>query len=161
MRNHSAPKQRQKRHRCSEHSRRKTVTQSHGTNATYVAMSAGPPAQDWAPAAFSFLAAGAAIKKSISHAAQSKAVERRRRRATGLPRLSRHVRRAASATTLDAGGFFFGGSVMTFTHKLSARLALLRKVDLVAILAMMSCKIESRVALSDQAAKIVISPSQV
>src|SRR5882762_5187965 len=107
MRNHSAPKQRQKRHRCSEHSRRKTVTQSHGTNATYVAMSAGPPAQDWAPAAFSFLAAGAAIKKSISHAAQSKAVERRRRRATGLPRLSRHVRRAASATTLDAGGFFF------------------------------------------------------
>ncbi|HYR13281.1 MAG TPA: Ig-like domain-containing protein, partial [Mycobacterium sp.] len=50
---------------------------------------------------------------------------------------------------------------MTFTHKLSARLALLRNVALVAILAMMSCKIESRVALSDQAAKIVISPSQV
>src|SRR5258706_1329048 len=49
---------------------------------------------------------------------------------------------------------------MTFTHKLSARLALLRNAALVAILAMMSCKIESRVALSE-AARVVISPSQV
>src|SRR5258705_4526596 len=160
MRNHSAPKQRQKRHRCSEQSRRKTVTQSHGTNATSVAMSAGPPAQDWAPAAFCVSAAGVTNNRlrTLLRAKPSKGGDAELR---DYRDSSRHVRRAASATTLDAGGFFFGGSVMTFTHKLSARLALLRNVALVAILAMMSCKIESRVALSDQAAKIVISPSQV
>ena len=50
---------------------------------------------------------------------------------------------------------------MTFKHKLSHRLALMRDVVLIGSLALMSCKIQSRLAINDPASKVIVSPSTI
>src|SRR5207245_10351661 len=72
--------------RCSEQSRRKTVTQSYGTTATEIATSAEPPAQSSAPAAFLIELPPAATDKQTRHAGARTAVNRGRRTATGESR---------------------------------------------------------------------------